>query len=152
MLNDVGHRRVVAGKPIDDILTVTYVDEGVFCIAPFQSPGPRLLRLVFILAQIPIGGRLRLCRFSRHSDRVEPIRPERFCLEVDHNCRNFSFVGLFCRFRRLSRLLCRPKPMDIVISGGGNSHCETNNTDEYGTEVWHGRYYSSAFDKISRSP
>ena len=104
MLNDVGHRRVVAGKPIDDVLSVTYVNERVFCIAPFQIPEPRLLGLVFIRAQIPIRRRLGLRRFPRHSDGVESVRPERFQFEGDRNGGNFTLLRLFCRLGRLSCL------------------------------------------------
>src|SRR4029079_17228531 len=43
VLDDVGHRRVVAGKPVDDVVAVTNINERVSAATTFDVLRTRLL-------------------------------------------------------------------------------------------------------------
>ena len=57
--DDVGHRRVIAGKPVDHVLAVADVDERIACRAALELPRPRLLARILVRPQISARRRLR---------------------------------------------------------------------------------------------
>ena len=76
MRDHVGHRRVIAGKPVDDVLTIPDVYQRVRGGTPVDLPRLRLFDRILIRTQVPRRRRLRLRFVARFGWRVEPVRRE----------------------------------------------------------------------------
>src|SRR5437762_1906189 len=103
---------MVVRKPIDYVLTVAYVHEGIACSAAFKVSRPRLLGGILIRAQVPVGRILRASFFAWSGRRFEAIRPQRFLVEVNRRHIDGGFAGFRRRLGSRDRLWT-DRSMDI---------------------------------------